>query len=105
MRFPARRKLPSSTFSTLSLFATSPTSAFLPLKEKDDVRATTRRPSTFARVSRISSLMPSQKYSWSFAWLISTNGSTAMDFWSAGCTALDAGGEGEALRDCVVHHQ
>src|SRR6266699_2284667 len=28
-----------------------------------------------------------------------------MDFWSAACTALGAAGEGEALRDCVVHHQ
>src|SRR5437773_3630479 len=26
-------------------------------------------------------------------------------FWSAECTALGAAGEGEALRDCVVHHQ
>src|SRR2546430_762135 len=28
-----------------------------------------------------------------------------MDFWSAECAALGAAGEGEALRDCVVHHQ
>src|SRR5207245_5345714 len=59
---------------------TSLASTLFPLNENDEVRATTRSPSTFARASRISSLMPSQKYSWSFAWLRSTNGSTAMLF-------------------------
>src|SRR5256886_10068069 len=77
MRLPSRRKLPSSTFSTFSFFLTSLTSTLLPLNEKDEVRATTRNPSTFASASRISSLMPSQKYSWSFAGLRSTKGNTA----------------------------
>ena len=35
----------------------------LELNENDEVRATTRNPSTFASASRISSLIPSQKYS------------------------------------------
>src|SRR5207249_11249509 len=79
-RLPSRRKLPSSTFSTLSFFPTSLTSVLFPLNENDEVRATTRSPSTLARASIISSLIPSQKYSWFFVSLRSRNGSTAMLF-------------------------
>src|SRR2546421_604049 len=47
-RLPSRRKLPSSTFATFNFCPISLTSAFLPLNANDDVRATTRSPSTFA---------------------------------------------------------
>ena len=49
----SRRKLPSSTFSTFSFFLTSFTSTLLPLNENDEVRATTRSPSTFASASGV----------------------------------------------------
>ena len=52
---------------------------FLPLKENDDVRPATFRPLTRASAFRISSAMPSEKYSWSLDGLKSANGSTAMD--------------------------
>src|SRR5436190_4951986 len=58
------------------------TDSFLPLNEKAEVRAATRRPGVRASALRISSVMPSLKYSLSLAALMFSNGSTAMDFWS-----------------------
>ena len=54
-------------------------SSFLPLKWKEEVRPATRSPFTRARAFRISSAMPSEKYSWSLAGLRSAKASTAME--------------------------
>src|SRR6266704_2718012 len=70
------------------------TDSFLPLNEKADVRAATRKPGVRASALRISSVMPSLKYSLSLSALMLTNGSTAMDFWSAALGAPEAAGGG-----------
>src|SRR5262245_20724495 len=69
--------------------------SFLPLNEKAEVRAATRKSGVGASALRISSVIPSQKYSLSLSGLIVTNGSTAMDFWSA--VPVAAGAAPEAL--------
>ena len=78
-RVPARRTLPARTVATLSFSPTSRTSASLPLKAKAEVRAATRRPSTLLSALISSSVMPSEKYSFSRSALMFTNGSTAID--------------------------
>src|SRR5712692_8495617 len=85
---PSLRTLPSRMVPTLSFSPMLRRSSLLPLNENDEVRPATRRPSTWASASRISSATPSEKYSWSFAGLMSANGSTAMD----GATAATARG-------------
>src|SRR5664279_6139239 len=55
-------------------------SMFLPLKLKDEVRPITFNPFIFESASRISSAIPSPKYSWSLVGLISINERTAIDF-------------------------
>ena len=79
-RFPALRTLPSSTAPTFSVRPISRTSSCFPLKTKDDVRAVTIRSSNLTRALRISSVIPSVKYSFSGSELMLTKGSTAMDF-------------------------
>jgi hypothetical protein len=49
------------------------------LNENDEVRAITRSCGTCASWLSSSSDRPSEKYSWSLAWLMSTKGSTAME--------------------------
>src|SRR6516165_8500298 len=51
----------------------------LPLNENDEVRAVTWSCGILARRLRSSSVMPSEKYSWSLACDMSTNGSTAIE--------------------------
>jgi hypothetical protein len=53
---------------------------FLPLNEKAEVRETTCKSFTRVRSLMISSVIPSQKYSWSGSGLMFSNGSTIMDF-------------------------
>ncbi|MFT3912671.1 MAG: hypothetical protein QM704_00890 [Anaeromyxobacteraceae bacterium] len=77
--FPWRRTEPSRTFATPSALPMVRRSSFLPLNWKDEVRPATRRPFTRASASRISSAMPSEKYSWSLAGLRSAKASTATD--------------------------
>src|SRR6516164_3964897 len=62
-RSPARRTLPSSTVVTFSFSPIVRRSTLLPLKEKADVRAATRRPASPVRAFRISSAIPSQNQS------------------------------------------
>src|SRR6266446_8226049 len=80
-------------------------SSFLPLKANDDVRALTCNPVIFESALINSSLTPSLRYSSFLSALMFTNGSTAMDFWSAAFAALGATGEVGLLRGCVVDHQ
>jgi hypothetical protein len=54
-------------------------SSFRPFIEKEEVRPITRSPSTWASALRISSAIPSEKYSCSLSELRLTNGSTAME--------------------------
>ena len=79
IREPARRTLPSSTCATSSASAILRTSSALPRNAKDDVRAITFSPSTFASRLMISSARPSLKYSCSLSALRFANGRTAMD--------------------------
>ena len=71
------------------------TSSFLPLNWNDEVRAITFGSGECARWSISSSERPSEKYSWSFFSLMSTNGRTAIDFsgdWAgAGRNGLNGG--------------
>ena len=60
---------------------------------KEEVRPATFKSLTFASEFRISSEMPSEKYSWSLSGDISANGSTAIDA-DAGPTAGSAAGAG-----------
>jgi hypothetical protein len=61
----------------------------MPLNENDDVRAMTRSCGSCASRFSTSSASPSEKYSWSLAWLMSTNDSTAIDC-SEGAAAAGA---------------
>ncbi len=85
---PCLRTEPSRRFATPNVSAMVRRSWFLPLKENDDVRPATFRPFTRASAFRISSAMPSEKYSWSFDGLKSANANTAMD----GVAAVPAAG-------------
>ena len=67
-------------FSTPSASPIWRRSWFWPLKAKEEVRPATFSSLTFARELRISSEMPSEKYSLPASSLMLTNGSTAMDF-------------------------
>ena len=58
-------------------------SEFLPLKAKEEVRDVTFNPSTFVKAFKISSVIPSLKYSLSGSLLMFTNGKTAMLFFSS----------------------
>src|SRR5205814_7089426 len=78
-RAPDLRTLPSSRFATSSFCPIERRSSFFPLSENEEVRPITRRPSTWASALRISSEMPSEKYSCSLSELRFTNGSTAID--------------------------
>src|SRR5712692_7702322 len=80
-------------------------SSFLPLNAKQDVRPGTRNPGTFDSTLINSSVIPSLKYSSFLSALMFTNGSTAIDFWSAAFAVLGAAGEVRLLRGRVVHHQ
>src|SRR6056297_125569 len=95
-RSPARRTLPSSTVLTPSVAATSGMPTDFPLKMNDEVREATRNCGSLTSRFRISSAMPSLKYSFSLSPLMFMKGSTAMDFrLSAGFTcAAGAGGAG-----------
>ena len=77
-RFPDLRTLPSRTVVTFKLAPTVRRSTCLPLKEKAEVRATTRRFSICVKALMISSVMPSVKNSLSESELIFENGSTTM---------------------------
>src|SRR4029079_13284715 len=91
---PDLRTLPSSTFATLRVFAISAMPASLPLNANDDVRAMTRIWGTWASRFSNSSDNPSEKYSWSFVWLMSTNGSTAIELsLAAGAAEADDGAD------------
>ena len=74
-----RRTLPSSTVVTESFSPIVRRSSPLPLNENADVRAATLRPLSGVRAFRISSAIPSQNQSWSFAALMSVKGITAID--------------------------
>src|ERR1043166_6148526 len=92
---PALRTLPSSTVATCNC---SPTlrkmlSSVLPLKAKQELRPGTRKPGTWASTLSSSSVMPSLRYSSALSTLMLTNGSTAMDFWSAALVVAAAAGE------------
>jgi len=65
--------------ATRSASAILATSCVFPLKKKEEVRAGTRRPGTWARAFRISSERPSEKYSFSGSPLMLTKGRTAME--------------------------
>src|SRR5439155_24601840 len=80
-------------------------SSFLPLNAKQAVRPGTRNPGTLASKLINSSVIPSLKYSSFLSALMFTNGSTAIDFWSAAFAVLGVAGEVGLLRGCVVHHQ
>src|SRR6478736_2649117 len=68
-----------------------------PLNENDDVRAATCNCVIFASRFNSSSEMPSEKYSWSLPWLMSTNGSTAIELsLVAGCAGGVAGAASDA---------
>ena len=55
-------------------------SSWLPLNVIAELREMTRRSRTWDRSVMISSVIPSQKYSWSFSGLRSVKGRTTMDF-------------------------
>ena len=78
-RSSERRTLPSSTAVTPSERPISRTSAARPLNWKDEVREATCNPRTQHSALMISSAMPSQKYSWSRAALMSAKGRIATD--------------------------
>src|SRR5688500_5040949 len=78
-RSPALRTLPSRTVPTLSWRPISLTLSLFPLKAKAEVRAATRSPSTLVRAVMISSVIPSEKYSFAPSGLMFTKGRTAMD--------------------------
>src|SRR3984885_5533999 len=90
--WPEVRTLPSSRFATPSFSAIVRTSSFLPLNWNDEVRAITFKSAECARWSISSSDRPSEKYSWSFFSLMSTNGSTAIDFSGIVTAAAAVGG-------------
>ena len=77
---PALRTEPSSTCATCSVRAISGMPVSLPLKANDEVRAVTCSCGIFASRFSSSSEMPSEKYPWSLACDMSTNGNTAMLF-------------------------
>jgi len=77
-RSPCRRTLPSSTMRTSSSRAMSGISLAWPLYANEEVRAATRRSGVRASTLRISSLTPSEKYSFSGSPDMLTKGSTAM---------------------------
>ena len=54
-------------------------SVFFPLNENEEVRPMTRSPSTCVSAFKISSAIPSEKYSWSLPGLMSAKGSTAIE--------------------------
>ncbi len=66
-------------WATFRRAAISGISRFCPLKENDEVRATTCSSGLFASRFSSSSEMPSLKYSWSLSGDMSANGSTAID--------------------------
>ena len=96
-RSPDLRILPSSTAATFSFCATVARSTSLPLKKNAEVRAATRKPGVRASAFKISSEMPSLKYSFSAFPLMFTNGSTAMDLF-----ASEAGAAAEANEAFVL---
>jgi len=85
------RTLPSSTMRTLSCAAICATSRFSPLNWNDEVRAATLSSGTRASTLRISSEIPSEKYSCSLSELRLTKGRTAMDGVVATASAAGAG--------------
>ena len=94
---PCFRTNPSRMFATPSVAPMACRSSFLPLKWNEEVRPATFSPFTRASAFRISSAMPSEKYSWSFVGLRSAKASTAMDGASGTARAAGvAGGTGKA---------
>src|SRR6478609_9534529 len=89
---PDLRTEPSRMCATLSSFATCESLISLPLYENAELRDVTCRSGTLASRLSSSSDRPSEKYSWSFAWLMSTNGITAMDLASAVLAGAGASG-------------
>jgi hypothetical protein len=86
---PALRTLPSTRLATPSFCPISCAVALLPLKEKAEVRAATRRPGIFCSTVNNSSLMPSEKYSLPLSSLRFSNASTATDFSGNAFTGAD----------------
>src|SRR4030095_1619978 len=78
-RLPDFLTLPSKIDLTFKACPISLTFAFLPLKEKEEVRAATFRSLIFANALRSSSARPSQKYSFSGSALMLAKGNTAID--------------------------
>ena len=78
-RLPSRCTLPSSTCATRSRRATSLTGRLWPLNAKAELRAGTSTPGSWPTALRISSLIPSLKYSLAVSRLRLVNGSTATD--------------------------
>ena len=96
---PALRTLPSTRRATPSFCPISCAVAFLPLKEKAEVRAATCSPGIFCRTVSNSSLMPSEKYSLPLSSLRLAKASTATDL--ALAADLDSG-DGRAATDFSV---
>ena len=72
-------------------------SSFLPFMEKEEVRPMTRSPSTWASAFRISSAIPSEKYSCSLSELRLAKGRTAIE----GGPGTVAAGERPARRQAA----
>jgi len=91
-RLPARRTLPSSTDATPRSSAISRTLFVVSLYRMTDVRLITLSPSTGASTVRISSVIPSLKYSFSGSALRLAKGRTAIERGADSPPADDAAG-------------
>src|SRR5262245_1152693 len=78
-RLPDFLTLPSSTIFTFKALPISLTFVFLPLNEKEDVRAATFNSAILVNAFSSSSASPSQKNSFSGSALMLTNGNTAIE--------------------------
>ena len=78
-RLPSVLTLPSSTDPTFSFWPMVRRSPSWPLNWNDEVRAATRSLGVLASSFSSSSASPSEKYSWDFPGLVSTNGNTAIE--------------------------
>src|SRR5256885_3956685 len=83
--FPSRRTLPSSRVFPFRRSPICRASRPFPLSANTDVREATRSPSTLASALTSSSVIPSEKYSFSLSLLMLTNGTTATEV--VGCAS------------------
>ncbi len=106
-RLPDRRTEPSRIVRTLSCSPICRSGTFCPLYENDDVRPATLSSRTCARAVRISSVMPSAKYSFSGSALRLSNGSTAIDRPGAlaACVVAMSGSRSAAANSAAVSNR